>query len=126
MERRIAILDKLGVQLTKDICALDFGCGAGRTVYSLLDQGYANVVGYDIKDYLELRDPADRARFFIADTVGRIPFEDNSFDLIVSEEVFEHVKDQVAVFRELHRITRPGGHALHVYPARYCPIEPHV
>lgn len=34
--------------------------------------------------------------------------------------------DQVGLLRELHRIMRPGGHALHVFPARYCLIEPHM
>jgi SAM-dependent methyltransferase len=126
MKRRSMILNMLGVQLPKDAHILDFGCGAGRTVYSLLDQGYTNTVGYDVRDYLELRDPDDRSRFYIADPVGGLPFEDNSFDLIISEQVLEHVMDQVGMLRELHRIMRPGGHALHVFPARYCLIEQHI
>jgi len=128
VKRKTAILTKLGVQLPKEARILDFGCGAGRTVYSLLDQGYTNTVGYDVKDRLELRDPVERSRFFTADPTGggRLPVEDNSFDLIISEQVLEHVKDQVGMLRELHRIMRPGGHALHVFPARYCLIEPHI
>jgi SAM-dependent methyltransferase len=128
MNRITTILEKLGVKLTSNSSILDFGCGAGGTVYSLLDLGYTNVVGYDVRDYLELRDPSDRSRFCIIDFEqgGRLPFEDNSFDLIISEEVFEHVMDQVNVLRELHRIMRPGGHALHFFPARYCLIEPHI
>lgn len=127
MKRRSAILNLLGTRLPKEAYILDFGCGAGRAVYSLLDQGYTNTVGYDVKDRLELRDPDDRYRFYIGDHAGgRLPFEDNSFDLIISEQVLEHVKDQIGMLWELHRIMRPGGHALHVFPARYCPIEPHI
>jgi SAM-dependent methyltransferase len=123
-----AVLDSLGVHLSKEARILDFGCGTGRTVYSLRDQGYANAVGYDMKDYLELRTPADRTYFRIADFPGnaRLPYDDDSFDFIVSEQVLEHVKNQVVTLRELHRIMRPGGHALHVFPARYSLLEPHI
>ena len=128
MKRRISILAKFGIAIQKEAHILDFGCGTGRSVYSLLDQGYINTVGYDIKDYLSLRDPADRSRFFIADAAGgsRLPFDDNTFDLIISEQVWEHVMDQVGLLRELHRVMRPGGCAIHVFPARYSPIEPHL
>ena len=127
MERYVAILAKCGVDIAKDARILDFGCGSGARVYSLLDQGWQNVLGYDVKDYLALREPADRARFFMAhEHTTRLPFSDHSFDLIISEQVFEHVQDQVLHWRELHRITRPGGCSIHVFPARYSPIEPHI
>ncbi len=128
MKRRAAILAKLGIRLSKDASILDFGCGAGCTVYSLLDQGYSNTVGYDVRDYVKLRSPADHSHFFIADTAGssRLPFEDEQFDLIISEQVLEHVMDQVGMLRELHRVMRPGGVALHFFPARYGLIEQHI
>jgi len=129
MKRRAAILNKCGITISKDLDILDFGCGAGKTVYSLLDQGYINTVGFDIKDYLSLRDPEDRTKFFIADKVGgngRLPFDDNTFDFIISEQVLEHVLDQVGILRELHRVMRPGGCAIHVFPARYSFLEQHM
>jgi SAM-dependent methyltransferase len=128
LKHKDAILDSLGIHLPKGARILDFGCGAGKTVYSLRDQGYCNTVGYDMKDYLELRQPADRSYFYIADfsSNGKLPFEDNSFDFVISEQVLEHVNNQVGIMKELHRIMRPGGHALHIFPARYCIIEPHI
>lgn len=50
----------------KDARILDYGCGAGGRVYELFDAGYTNASGYDVLDYLKLRDPADRSRFHIA------------------------------------------------------------
>ncbi len=125
MKRYSNILARLNVPLSPTARILDFVCGAGRTVYRLLDQGY-DAFGYDVNDYLELRTPADRSLFFIADSASGLPFEDNSFDLILTEQVFEHVKDQVGVFRELHRILRPDCCAIHTFPARYSIIEPHT
>jgi len=43
---------------------------------------------------------------------GRLPYDDASIDVACSLEVIEHVEDQFAFTRELHRILRPGGLAL--------------
>jgi ubiquinone/menaquinone biosynthesis C-methylase UbiE len=56
----------------------------------------------------------------------RVPFEDNQFDILISNEVFEHVQNYDATIRETHRLLKPGGIALHLFPARWIPIEPHV
>ena len=40
---------------------------------------------------------------------GRLPYEDDSFEVACSLEVVEHVEDQFLFARELHRIVRPGG-----------------
>jgi len=47
---------------------------------------------------------------------GRLPFEDERFDAVVSIEVIEHVEDQFAFVRELARITRPGGRVVITTP----------
>lgn len=127
MKRRAAMLLKYGVSIPRNARILDFGCGSGGTVASLLEQGFCNVFGYDVKDRLKLGGASERSRFFISDpTNKRLPFEDNTFDLVISEQVLEHVMDQVGVLRELRRVMKPGGCALHVFPARYSLLEPHM
>jgi SAM-dependent methyltransferase len=122
---KLAVLERKGVVVPKDAAILDFGCGAGATVYDVLDRGYTNVFGFDVVDYLNLRDESDRARFFInADT--QIPCEDEKFDLVISDQVFEHVLDQPRAFAEIYRVLKKGGWAVHVIPARYFLVEPHV
>lgn len=126
LQRFLGLLNCLECTLASDARILDFGCGAGATVYAFHDRGFANAVGFDIKDYVELRAPEHRDRFRIGfEQGGLLPFASETFDLVISEEVFEHVHDQVPMWRELHRIMKPGGVAIHVFPGPYCLIEPH-
>ena len=43
---------------------------------------------------------------------GRLPYDDDSVDVACSLEVVEHLEDQFAFARELHRIVKPGGIAV--------------
>ena len=123
--RQIALCGYKGTVVAKDAPILDFGCGAGQRVYDLLDNGYLNAYGFDIQDYLALRKPADRAHFAIA-ADGRLPFPDASFAFVFSDQVFEHVLDQETAFREIYRVLQPGGCSVHVIPAKWQVIEPHI
>lgn len=123
---------------------LDFGCGSGEMVYRLRDAGY-DALGFDIVDTLSLRDPRDAALFVIGPTPRerwpdgrivshyrfdwsgyRLPFDDNEFDFVVSQETFEHVMDPAAAIRELARVTKPDGFHIHTLPGRWRLIEPHI
>lgn len=99
---------------------LDYGCGAGETVGSLADAGF-DAYGFDILDYVNV--PSNRISI---GNPGRLPYPDGYFDMIFSDQVFEHAQDQDVVFAELHRITRPGGVHLHVIPAKWQIVEPHI
>lgn len=48
--------------------------------------------------------------------VQKLSFEDESFDLCTSTEVFEHVPDDMAGFNELFRVLRPGGRLIFTVP----------
>ena len=121
----LAVLTTLSVDIPKTAKILDFGCGAGNTLRALRSLGYVNAFGYDVMDGRTLLG-AVRDHITVGTLLDlRLPYEDNTFDFVISDQVFEHVQDQVRVFEELHRITKPGGHGLHIIPARYMPIEGH-
>ena len=50
------------------------------------------------------------------ENVEALSYADQSFDLCTSTEVFEHVGDDAAGFRELHRVLRPGGWVVFTVP----------
>ena len=122
------ILGDHGIELHKDDFVLDFGCGSGRHVHEHIDHGYSNSFGYDVRQVLDLRDPADEARFRFdaSDRMTRIPFPDDHFDFVYSYSVFEHVLDQEKSFREINRVLKPGGISLHNFPSKWRPLEPHL
>ncbi len=91
---------------------LEIGCGEGRGVELLA----SNVKLYTAVDKIEevvtqlsLTYPDAN---FIQANIPPLPFEDNSFDSIVSFQVIEHIKDDVTYLKEIHRILKPGGKAL--------------
>ncbi|HSW50728.1 MAG TPA: class I SAM-dependent methyltransferase [Bryobacteraceae bacterium] len=109
---------------------LDFGCGAGE----LVSAGRANgldLVGADVF-YGGSQARADAERSGMLGTViceivdGQLPFEDRRFDLVTSNQVLEHVDDLDAVLREIHRVLKPGGTLLSLFPSRDVFREGHI
>lgn len=51
--------------------------------------------------------------------VHAIPFEDNSFDVVMANHLLEHVDDDLAVMKEFHRVMKPGGWGIFQVPIDY-------
>jgi SAM-dependent methyltransferase len=106
---------------------LDFGCADGGYVQELLRVGAERVAGVDVNpEYIA----AAKARrlagtsFEVVDGFN-LPFDDASFDGALVNEVMEHVVDEDAVLRELHRVIRPDGVVVVISPNRWFPYECH-
>jgi SAM-dependent methyltransferase len=110
---------------------LDVGCGRGDVVFWLLDQGW-DAWGVDInpryinigRDYLRAtgHDP-DRLR--IVDS-NSYPLPSDWFDVVISDQVFEHVANLDALMSEVSRISHGGTLGMHIFPARWRPVEVHM
>lgn len=104
---------------------LDYGCGNGNLV-SLLRMHGAEAYGCDVfyegGAFQLLPDASTYIRRMEAD---RIPFDDHSFDVVISNQVLEHVPDIDLVAREIARVLKPGGRSLHVFPDAGVLTEPH-
>src|SRR5215217_4956758 len=55
----------------------------------------------------------------LSQDLRRLTFADASLDLMVSEDVFEHIPDYAAAFREAHRVLKPGGHHIFTIPFHF-------
>lgn len=105
---------KLLQDQTKIKSALDVGCADGtltNKIAQLLPK--AKVVGVDV--YMQALSLA-RKKYprlsFIKANAHNIPFEKDSFDLVVCFETIEHVVDPLQVLRELRRVLKPEGQAV--------------
>ena len=54
------------------------------------------------------------------------PYPDRQFDIIVSNQVLEHVHDHDLFFSEIYRTLRDGGCAVHLFPLKHHLIESHL
>jgi len=95
---------------------LEFGCGEGRGV-ELLAPLADSYIGIDkiqsVIDHLVEKYPDYE---FMSGVFPPFPFEDNSFDTIVTFQVIEHVKNDAGFIEEIHRVLKPGGQALITTP----------
>lgn len=119
-------LSLLGFDLQLHHKILDFGCGSGRDVYAFRDVGYTTH-GIDLHDFLALRSPDDRQWFRLSRDphIYRLPFPDNYFDVIYSNQVLEHIVYYEPALQEMRRVLKPDGICIHIFPAKWRPIEAH-
>jgi SAM-dependent methyltransferase len=102
---------------------LDIGCGLG--VYVRKFRGFSDrVCGIDI-DPKRLREGARETPGLLLGVGEHLPFRDGSFDVVVLNEVIEHVQDDAATLREALRVIAPGGHVVIYAPNRLFPFETH-
>lgn len=95
---------------------LELGCGEGRGV-ELLAPLAKSFIGIDkIKDIIVRLEEKYPDYQFMSGVFPPFPFDDNSFDSIVTFQVIEHVKDDEGFIREIHRVLKPGGKALITTP----------
>lgn len=98
------------------ITVLDAGCGSGRVFRYRLPRPPRLVVGLDRTAELLGNPNIDQA---VRGDLGRLPFRDGAFDLVISSHVCEHLTEPEVVFAELARALRPGGRLLILTPSRW-------
>ena len=102
---------------------LDIGCGLG--VYVRKFREFSDrVAGIDI-DRKRLVEGARTTPGLMLSASEHLPFRDGAFDIVVLNEVIEHVRDDRATIAEALRVIRPGGHIVIYAPNRLFPFETH-
>lgn len=94
---------------------LDFGCGTGTMLRSLVRYGEA--VGVDA-DAEAIRFCRRRGLKDVQHLESdELPFDDDAFDVVTAFDVLEHIDDDARALREIRRVLRPGGTLLLSVPA---------
>jgi SAM-dependent methyltransferase len=109
---------------------LDYGCGRGEVVAAGRNEGLSfwgaetfyegGSTRTDIEDSALLK---EFVRELVDDT---LPFETGSFDMVVTNQVLEHVEDLGGVLGELARVLRPEGTLIALFPSREVWREGHI
>jgi ubiquinone/menaquinone biosynthesis C-methylase UbiE len=105
----------MGGPFPREVKIMEIGCGTG---YAMLNLGLAGVLeeawGCDISQGMldVCQENADKLGIKVhlqqADA-ERLPYEDDSFDLVIGHAVLHHLPDLEGSLREIRRVLRPGG-----------------
>jgi len=105
---------------------LDFGCNVGYGT-NIISRNAKKAVGIDVSTKaIETATQAykgENLNFHIFDG-QRAPFDDGSFELIVSFQVMEHIIDTSSYLSEIKRLLRPGGMVVITTPNASVRLEP--
>ena len=103
----------------KDLSVLDIGTGNGEIARYLSTQ-CSELISIDIEDN---RKEKKEFRFLISNE--SLPFKDNSFDIIISNHVIEHVSNNKLHLNEIYRVLKKNGIVYLATPNRLWPWEVH-
>lgn len=121
-ERRLRMILEAAGSRTQGYILVD-GCGIG-TYLSRLSSDSTHAIGLDIElersmEALQEKTPT------VCGAGETLPFPANTFDLVLSHEVLEHVQDDQQAICEIVRTLRPGGRLILFCPNRGYPFETH-
>ena len=102
---------------------LDVGCGVGEYVRHFGTMT-ATTYGIDVERARVAQGSGEVAGLLVG-SAEALPFADGSFDVVVLNEVIEHVGDDRRTLAEAARIVPVGGHVVIYAPNRGFPFETH-
>jgi ubiquinone/menaquinone biosynthesis C-methylase UbiE len=89
---------------------LDLGCGTGRGIKHLYDFKAAEVYGADVsKNMLQIAKKKFKTTNFVLADADKLPFEDESFDVVTGLFLIVHIGDLRKTFDEVYRVLKTGG-----------------
>lgn len=121
-ERRLGMIRQYAGELVHGMI-LEDGCGVGEYLQRLNEQAKLAVgLDVDFERVLETHQKGLTAQQAVGEA---LPHAAQTFDLIISNEVIEHVQDDRQAIVEMVRVLKPGGRLILFCPNRGYPFETH-
>ncbi len=127
--RTYRVVKTLAEYKSAEAKVLDLGCGTGLNTPSIAKH-FPNTVACDVDPGLETATKNFLSSFHIKIPVityhgNKLPFKDDTFDIVNCVEVIEHAENPDLMLSEINRVLKPDG-ILHITsPNKYWPIEVH-
>jgi SAM-dependent methyltransferase len=102
------VIDRIG--LAGGEWVLDAGCGPGLYYDKMLKKQHVHYVGMDLLAPMLVNHPArtDDGKLAVAN-IETLPFDDNSFDVVMANHMLYHVNDVHRAVQEMRRVLKPSG-----------------
>ena len=119
----------------KNDSILDFGCGGGVPLVLLKMAGYNNSYGVDLSSLHESKVKKQNYfknlfnfnnEIFSELKNGKTNFNNEKFDIIISLQVLEHVKNFKEYYNEITRLLKKEGKLILIFPHRFKPYDSHA
>jgi SAM-dependent methyltransferase len=118
------------VDIPDNALLLDIGAAQGQYVAAYKKLGYravgvepwddARSASAELSEYLSVPLEIKRGR------AEELPFEDGTFDVVISTSVMEHVEDLDASISEAYRVLKPGGIFWFNSASSLCPVTSEI
>lgn len=106
--------NRIASRMQDHFTVVDAGCGANAPLLLKLCGKARELIGVDLVNF-----PSSlhvEGMVLLNNDLAHMDISDSSVDLVISRSVLEHLPEVGSVYREIHRILRPGGRFLFLIP----------
>ena len=121
-ERRLAMIARHAPLTGRRV--LEVGCGLGMYTGQYRRRFASQVEAFDV-EFRRAAQARSHTPHVLVAAGEAMPYRDNLFDVVISNEVIEHVRDDRATVAEMVRVCRAGGRIVIFCPNRWYPVEQH-
>jgi len=109
------------------LVCVDIGCGSGA-ICAHMAPSFKQMVGVDPEPWERWQDYISEfpTLSFREESIENLSLPDASVDVVICNQVYEHVPSPEILIAQIYRILKPGGLCYFAGPNLLYPVEPHV